>query len=81
MNVTVRFHVSCQSVLGHVLSGPLWIGEYSKVPMAVTKVFIILDSKQIQIIRPVRGVVTGGGVVTTPLIVHIVTVLAMNLVE
>ena len=49
--------------------------------MAVTKVFINLDLKRIQIDWPVCGVVTGGGVATTPFTAHIVTVFAMNLVE
>ena len=49
--------------------------------MAVTKVFINLDLKQIQIDWPVCGVVTGGGVATTPFTAHMVAVFAMSLVE
>ena len=49
--------------------------------MAVAKVFINLDLKRIQIDWPVCGVVTGGGVATTPCTAHIVTVFAMSLVE
>ena len=49
--------------------------------MAVTKVFINLDLNQIQNMWPVCGVVTGGGVVATPLIVYIVAVFAMSSVE
>ena len=49
--------------------------------MAVTKVFIKMDLKGIQIIPPTCGVVPCGGVATTPLTVHIVTVFAMSLVE
>ena len=49
--------------------------------MAVTKVFIKMDLKGIHIISPTCGVAPCGGVATTPLTVHIVTVFAMNLVE
>ena len=49
--------------------------------MAVTKVFIKMDVKGLRVIWPTRGVATCGGVATTPMTVHIVTVFAMDLVE
>ena len=40
-HVRARVNTStCTPSFGHVLSAPLWIIETSKVPMAVTKVFI-----------------------------------------
>ena len=49
--------------------------------MAVTKLFIKMDAKGFRVIWPTRGVAACGGVATTPLTVHIVTVFAIKLVE